>query len=190
MYTVFTFFHLTLEIGMDNTILYANVVHISQLFYLAGGDTRLISQLEEIKMTVSTSTVSGSDTQSKNGKCCGFDGKANWSGANIVAMIIGFVLFWPIGLFLLFWIMTGRDVLDLPAAIADKWRQFKGNQSSKTEVTDNEVFNDYQQTQYDRIREIKEEIKSRAKRFTEFRSAAKRRADEEEFRQFMDDTPS
>ena len=141
-------------------------------------------------MTSSSSTMSGSDTQHKKGGCCGSGGKANWSGVNIAAMVIGFVLWWPIGLFLLFWILTGHEVLNLPADLAEKWHQFKGDQSSKTAVTDNDVFNDYQQTQYDRIREIKEEIKSRARRFTEFRSAAKRRADEEEFRQFMDDKPS
>lgn len=190
MYTVFTFFQLPLEIGIDNAILYANVVHISQLFYLAGGDTRLISQLEEIKMTCSSSTMNGSDSQYKKESCCGFGGKGKWSGVNIAAMVIGFVLFWPIGLFFLFWILTGHDVLNLPSDLAGKWHQFKGKQSSNTGVTDNVVFNDYQQTQYDRIREIKEEIKSRARRFTEFKAAARRRADEEEFRQFMDDTPS
>ena len=141
-------------------------------------------------MTSSSSTMSGGDTQHKKGGCCAFSGKAKWSGVNIAAMVIGFVLWWPIGLFLLFWILTGHDVLNLPEDITEKWHQFKGDPSNKTGVTDNEVFNEYQQTQYDRIRELKEEIKSRARRFTDFRSAAKRRADEQEFRQFMDDTPS
>ena len=159
-------------------------------FYLAGGDIRLISQFEEIEMTSSSSTMSDADTEYKKGGCCAFSGKAKWSGVNIAAMVIGFVLWWPIGLFLLFWILTGHDVSSLPEDIAEKWHRFNGSPSSNTAVTDNEVFNDYQQTQYDRIREIKEEIKSRARRFTDFRSTAKRRADEEEFRQFMDDKPS
>jgi hypothetical protein len=51
------------------------------------------------------------------------------------------------------------------------------------------VFNTYQNTQYDRIREIKEEIRARAKRFSEFRADVKRRADEEEFNQFMSNAP-
>ena len=55
--------------------------------------------------------------------------------------------------------------------------------------TDNVVFNEYQQTQYDRVNEIKEEIKVRAKRFYEFRSDAKRRADAEEFNNFMSNSP-
>ena len=141
-------------------------------------------------MTSSTSTMNDNGNQYSSRGCCGFGGKANWSGINIAAMVIGFVLFWPIGLFFLYWIMTGRNVLDLRADLAEKWHQFKGGESRKSGGTDNEVFNEYQQTQYDRIREIKEEIKNRARRFAEFRSTAKRRADEEEFRRFMDDTPS
>ncbi len=142
-------------------------------------------------MTSSTNTMNDSDMQYKRHGGCVFGGKsANWSGFNIAAMVIGFVLFWPIGLFLLYWIMTGRNVADLSGHLSEKWHQFKGGNSSKSGGTDNEVFNEYQQTQYDRIREIKEEIKSRARRFSEFRSNAKRRADEEEFRRFMDDTPS
>ena len=74
-------------------------------FYLAGGDIRLISQFEEIEMTSSSSTMSDADTEYKKGGCCAFSGKAKWSGVNIAAMVIGFVLWWPIGLFLLFWIL-------------------------------------------------------------------------------------
>ncbi len=141
-------------------------------------------------MTSSSSTMNDSGNQYSHRGCCGFGGKSNWSGINIAAMVIGFVLFWPIGLFFLYWIMSGRNVLDLRSEMAEKWQQFKGGESRSKGGTDNEVFNEYQQTQYDRIREIKEEIKSRARRFAEFRSTAKRRADEEEFRRFMDDTPS
>ncbi|MGQ7845321.1 DUF2852 domain-containing protein [Granulosicoccus sp. 3-233] len=108
-----------------------------------------------------------------------------WTGVNIVAMVAGFVLFWPVGLVILFWIYSGRDVQDLPGAVREQWgRLFNGSKSVQGE-SDNVVFNDYQQTQYDRIREIKEEIKSRAQRFSDFRMDARRRADQEEFDRFM-----
>ncbi len=108
-----------------------------------------------------------------------------WTTVNIAAMVVGFVLFWPVGLVVLFWIYSGRDVQDLPGAIREQWgRMFHGNKSAQGD-SDNVVFNDYQQTQYDRIREIKEEIKSRAQRFGEFRMDARRRADQEEFDRFM-----
>ncbi len=141
-------------------------------------------------MTSSSATMNDNGTHGNGGRCCGFGGSANWSFPNIVAMVIGFVLFWPIGLFILYWILTGRSVTDMRSHFAEKWHRFKGHDTGEAKGTDNQVFNEYQQTQYDRIREIKDEIKERARRFAEFRSDAKRRADEEEFRRFMDDTPS
>lgn len=110
---------------------------------------------------------------------------ARWSGVNIAAMVVGFVFFWPVGLVVLFWIMSGRQVQELPGAIREQWHHFFGGSKSPVEGIDNRVFNEYQQTQYDRIREIKEEIKHRAQRFSDFRSDARRRADQEEFDRFM-----
>ena len=141
-------------------------------------------------MTSTTATMNNNGSHARGSGCCGFSNSANWSVTNIVAMVIGFVLFWPLGLFMLYWIFKGRDVRDLRRHFGEKWNRFKGNEGAKGNGTDNQVFNEYQQTQFDRIREIKDEIKERARRFAEFRSDAKRRADEEEFRRFMDDSPS
>ncbi len=141
-------------------------------------------------MTSSSTTMNNGETCDRGGGGCVFGGNANWSFVNIAAMVIGFVLFWPIGLFVLYWILTGRNVVDLKNRAVAKWKRHKGHDTGDAGGTDNTVFNDYQQTQYDRIHEIKEEIKERARRFAEFRSDAKRRADEEEFRRFMDDSPS
>ena len=107
-----------------------------------------------------------------------------------MALVLGFVIFWPIGLFFLYWILKGRQVRDIPRGMSDKWRQSKSGWSSRENTGDNVIFNEYQQTQYDRIREIKEEIKDRTSRFAEFRRDAKRRADEEEFHRFMNQSPA
>lgn len=127
------------------------------------------------------------------GPCGGISGKkGNWSGLNIVAMVLGFVFFWPIGLFLVYWILTGRNVQELPPAIRHQWLRMKGKKMSTlgcTGESDNIVFNEYQNTQYDRIREIKEEIGERSRRFNEFCESAQRRADEDEFNRFMSSAP-
>ncbi len=124
----------------------------------------------------------------KNGK------KSNWSCMNITGMVLGFILFWPVGLFILFWILSGRNVQELPAAIKRKWSEkFGGGKMTVMNERDdsgNSVFNAFQQTQYDRISEIKEEIRERARRFAEYRADAQRRADEAEFNQFMANKPS
>lgn len=136
----------------------------------------------------SSSTVNdtGQYRYSRKG-CCS---RGNWSGINIAVMVIGFVLFWPVGLLLLYWNITGRDVKDLPGVIQEKWSaMFSGSFGRKAGREDskgaNSVFEEFQQTQYDRIVEIKEEIKSRARSFRDFRANAKRRAEEEEFKEFM-----
>lgn len=119
--------------------------------------------------------------------CCG---RGNWSGLNIATMVIGFVVFWPVGLFLLYWNISGRDVRDIPGTIQDKWSaifdgSFGRSKRKKDPMGENSVFEEFQQTQNDRVTEIKEEIKTRARRFRDFRSDAKRRADESEFKEFM-----
>ena len=48
---------------------------------------------------------------------------------------------------------------------------------SKDARSDNVVFNEFQQTQYDRIKEIREEIRQRSRRFAEFRVKANRARD-------------
>lgn len=134
----------------------------------------------------STANDSGQFRDSHKGCCM----RGNWSGMNIAAMVIGFVIFWPIGLFLLYWNVSGRDVKDLPSAIQEKWSAMfngsfyrtRGNEDSNGE---NSVFDEFQETQYDRVTELKEEIKKRASSFRDFRSDAKRSVDESEFNEFM-----
>jgi len=120
--------------------------------------------------------------------------KSQWSCMNIVGMVLGFILFWPVGLVILFWILSGRNVQELPAAIKSKWGEMFGGGkamvSSDVDDSGNSVFNAFQQTQHDRISEIKEEIRDRARRFSEYRADAQRRADEAEFNQFMSNKPS
>jgi len=114
---------------------------------------------EIFKMSASTtSTIDRSGRA--NGSCR--TGRANWSGINIAAMVFGFVFFWPVGLFVLYWILTGREVLDLPAAMPSMLNRVKevfgGSSNEDVKIqSGNSIFNDFQQTQHDRIREIKEE---------------------------------
>lgn len=141
------------------------------------------------KSTMYHSLSDKSHTRGEHGFGSGRCGNGQWKPFNIAAMVLGFIFFWPVGLLILFWIIAGRDVRDLPSAIQRQWTSFFGKDKSTRGDSDNVVFNDYQQTQYDRIDEIKQEIKDRKQRFQTFRADAKRRADEEEFKQFMASHP-
>lgn len=120
------------------------------------------------------------------GRCVG----GHWSGANIAAMVLGFLVFAPLGFVVLLWTIMGRPIQELPAWVRDKWAQFfRGGYARSYNESDNIVFNEYQQTQYDRIHELKEEIQKRAEAFRAFGFDAKRRQDQQEFEAFMASTP-
>ena len=117
-------------------------------------------------------------------------GCGHWSGANIAAMVLGFIIFPPLGFVVLLWTILGHPIQELPGWVRDKWNQFfRKSSAGAYKDSENIVFNEYQQTQYDRIREIKEEIKRRAEAFRSFRFDAKRRKDQEEFNDFMASKP-
>lgn len=134
----------------------------------------------------SSNNAQGMCFQGGEGLC----GGGNWSGANIAAMVLGFIIFVPLGLVVLVWALMGRPIQQLPAWVRGKWRQLFGDRrSGGLDDSDNEIFNEYQQTQYDRIREIKDEIRQRAEAFRAFRFDAKRRRDRKEFEAFMATKP-
>lgn len=116
-------------------------------------------------------------------------GSSNWSAINIAVMVGSFMVFWPLGLFMVYWICTGRDALELPDIVRNLVQRFKG-QNLSSDSSNNAIFNEYQQTQYDRIREIKDEIQQRSKRFHTFRDEQKRKKDQDEFNLFMTLSPT
>jgi len=118
--------------------------------------------------------------------CCG---GGHWSAANIAAMVLGFIVFVPLGFAVLIWSIMGRPIQELPTWVRDKWAFVRGTGARGADDSENVVFNEFQQTQYDRIREIKAEIRQRAEAFRAFRFDAKRRKDRQEFEDFMANNP-
>jgi hypothetical protein len=118
--------------------------------------------------------------------CCG----GHWSGANILAMVAGFIIFAPLGFVVLVWTLLGRPIQEFPGWVREKWARFSGGRTAWTYGgSENSVFNEYQQTQHDRIREIREEIRNRAEAFRQFRADARRRKERQEFEDFMSSRP-
>jgi len=145
-------------------------------------------------MSSSSDSTQNHNNHQRSGGCCDWGKSGNWSGFNIASMVLGFIFFWPLGLFILFWNISGRSVKDLPNGIRNLWNKVTGGWGGDTgfhtaDNSGNAIFNEYQQTQYDRIQELKDEIKERSRRFRNFRDEAKRRADKEEFNRFMSDAP-
>ena len=133
-----------------------------------------------------TSATGQACFSASQGRC----GRGHWSGANIAAIIAGFLIFAPLGFVALLWTLLGRPIQDLPGWLREQWRRGMGLlQTSEGPRSDNVVFNEYQQSEYDRIDEIRDEIGRRARAFQAFRAEASRRRDEAEFNAFMSGKP-
>ena len=99
-----------------------------------------------------------------------------------------------LGLHLVLACRVGALVLDDlgPPCFSHSWRSARnlgfrssGWSSRSGSQSGNQVFDEYQQTQYDRIAEIKTEIRDTYDRFRDFKNDAKRKAEQEEFDTFM-----
>ena len=123
-----------------------------------------------------------------------------WNPVNIGLMVLGFIFFAPIGFLILFGLVMGIAPLALPGKISE-WIQTardSGNWSADTwktqgpapKQTGNRVFDEFQQTQLDRIEEIREEVRHRDQHFKSFRDDEVRAADKHQFERFMDRRPS
>jgi hypothetical protein len=118
-------------------------------------------------------------------------GKPAW----IAVMVLGFILFWPVGLAILAYLLWsgrmgcgryGGDMSRWQRRMADRWdrrmetwgREFRGFQSSG-----NAAFDDYREQT---IRRLEEEQRE----FREFLERLRKAKDKEEFDQFMADRRS
>ena len=119
---------------------------------------------------------------------CG--GKSIWNPMNIGIMLVAFFFFTPLGFLVLFGLIRGVSPWQLPQWIAS-W--FEGmsdrfpnaSRPSYRARSGNKIFDEYQQTQLDRIEEIKTEVRDRDQQFKTFKDDEQRSKDKKQFDRFM-----
>ena len=124
-------------------------------------------------------------------------GRGRWTALNIVLMIIGFAVFWPLGLAMLAWIIWGDE-------IGAKAEDLKGRFKSFTERapnfghsgfgqgangfrgrTGNAAFDAYRDQELKRLDEERRRIEAMRAEFETFVGELRRVKDQEEFDRFM-----
>lgn len=115
-----------------------------------------------------------------------------WTPVNIALMVLGFIFFTPIGLIILFGLIAGVSPMQLPGKImswfegaSEQFSSMRSTHSRSRTRSGNAVFDEYQQTQLDRIDEIRAEVRDRDHRFTSFKDEEKRGKDKKQFDRFM-----
>lgn len=111
-----------------------------------------------------------------------------WSGLNVLLMIVGFVLFWPLGLAMLAWIVWGDEI----SRMADEFRGRFGSVSRSVPIrpytaarTGNMAFDEYRARELERLEEERRKIDAMRSEFEEFLHEVRRAKDQEEFEKFM-----
>ena len=120
--------------------------------------------------------------------------RGRWTALNIVLMIIGFAVFWPLGLAMLAWIIWGDE-------IGAKAQELKGQFRSFTERaprfhheahgfrgrTGNAAFDEYREQELKRLDEERRKLEAMRAEFESFLSELRRVKDQDEFDRFMRD---
>ncbi len=111
-----------------------------------------------------------------------------WSPLNVVLMIAGFIIFWPLGLAMLAWIIWGDEIGRM---FKDARAQFRGAaratpfSAAATGRTGNAAFDDYRAAELERLAEERRKLEEMRAEFEGFVAELRRAKDQEEFERFM-----
>ncbi len=130
-------------------------------------------------------------------------GGSRWTAFEIIAMVLGFIVFWPIGLAIVgykFW--QGRyGGPDLQTLATNKWQDARTMMSSNsswgcggamrsasrfyTPSTGNAAFDEWRTAELARLDEERRKLDEAQRDFAEYVEAIRRAKDREEFERFM-----
>lgn len=116
-----------------------------------------------------------------------------WTPATIALMVLGFMLFWPLGLAMLAYIIWGdrlegfkRDVNKSTDEFTSHFRKCgKGFSARPTERTGNVAFDDWRDAELERLHEERMKLDEMRAEFDEYSRELRRAKDQSEFDRFM-----
>ncbi|PWL19519.1 hypothetical protein DKP76_02960 [Falsochrobactrum shanghaiense] len=116
-----------------------------------------------------------------------------WTPATIALMVLGFILFWPLGLAMLAYIIWGdrlegfkRNVNEKTDSVFGSFRGCCKNESfSFTGNTGNAAFDDWRREELERLAEERRKLEEARAEFETYAAELRRARDKEEFDRFM-----
>ncbi len=113
-----------------------------------------------------------------------------WTPVTIALMVLGFMIFWPLGLAMLAYILWGdrlddikRDVNRATDSVGDKFRRGSCNRHSTR--TGNVAFDEWREQELERMVEERRKLDEEIREFDEYKREIRRTKDSEEFETFM-----
>jgi hypothetical protein len=137
-------------------------------------------------------SASGAFDRNGNGQGRSCSWRSRWSPWEIATIILGFVIFWPIGLIALFWKLIKGELRPGSGLGGAPWANWSGFDMSKWRwpesvrpQTGNSAFEDYRAKELERLEQLRRKLVEEERAFGEFLKRLKRAKDQEEFDRFM-----
>lgn len=114
--------------------------------------------------------------------------RPGWSPVTIALMVLGFVVFWPLGLAMLAYILWGDRLPGLAREARAQWDANpvrRGFETGMSRNTGNAAFDDYRNRELGRLEEERARLDRMRAEFDDFLSELRRARDQEEFDRFM-----
>lgn len=111
-----------------------------------------------------------------------------WTPATIALMVVGFMVFWPLGLAMLAYILWGDRLEDVKGDLSkarDKVFNSFGKGSPMYGRTGNVAFDDWREKELTRIEEERRKLDEMRSEFDSYLRELRRAKDQEEFDRFM-----
>ncbi|WP_429818775.1 DUF2852 domain-containing protein [Ensifer sp. B1-9] len=119
--------------------------------------------------------------------------RPDWTPATIALMVLGFVVFWPLGLAMLAYILFGeklktfkKDANDTVGGMCSAFKR-GGRRSNWTHRTGNVAFDDWREAELARLDEERRKLDEMREEFDTYVRELRRAKDQEEFDRFMRD---
>jgi hypothetical protein len=114
-----------------------------------------------------------------------------WTPLTILLMVIGFWLFWPLGLAMLAYIIWGERIPEVRRHFGEMKRDWSGcGPRSGFSRSGNAAFDDYRERELRRLDEERRKLEEERREFEEFVANLRRARDQEEFDRFKRERPS
>lgn len=116
-----------------------------------------------------------------------------WTPATIALMVLGFMIFWPLGLAMLAYIIWGERLdgfkRDVNTATDDFASKFRGNRCGPRRAvrTGNVAFDDWREAELERLHEERMKLDEMRAEFDDYSRELRRAKDQEEFDRFMNE---
>ena len=114
-----------------------------------------------------------------------------WTPLTIALMVIGFIVFWPLGLLMLAYIIWGHRVPELRRHFdgmkQDFRTEWRGCGSRGFARSGNTAFDEYRARELKRLEEERRKLEEERREFETFMQNLRRARDQEEFDRFMRD---